>query len=66
MLECPPSPLEDRDARDDKGRRQGSDLASDNAAGGPVVNDASSCWREDPRLPVGELHRWMAIERPTW
>ena len=53
--EWPPSPLEKCDARNGNSRREGSDLASENAAGRAVMNDASSCWREDTRLPVGEL-----------
>src|ERR1700733_12081397 len=64
--EWPPSPLEECDACDGKSRREGSDLASENAAGRAVMNDTSSRWREDPRLPVGKLYGRMAIEGPAW
>ena len=63
--ECPPSPLEECDACDGKNRCKGSDLASENAAGGVVMNDTSSCWREDTRLPVSEPYSRMAVECPA-
>lgn len=63
--ECPPPPLEECNAYDGKSRREGSDLASENAAGRAVMNDASSCRREDTRLPVGELYGRMAVEYPA-
>ena len=63
--ECSPSPLEEYDAFYGKSRREGSDLASENAAGRAVMNDASSCWREDTRLPVGERYGRMAVECPA-
>jgi hypothetical protein len=63
--ECPPSPLEECDACDGKCRREGSDLASENAAGRTVMNDTSSRWREDTRLPVSEPYGRMAVECPA-
>ena len=59
--ECPLSPLEECDACDGKRRHEGSDLASENAAGRAVMNDTSSGWREDTRLPVAEPYGRMAI-----
>ena len=29
------------------------------------MSEASSCWREDTRLPVGEPYRRMAVECPA-
>ena len=63
--ECPPSPLEECDACEGKSRRDGSDLAGENAAGRPIMSDASSCWREDTRLPVGKPYGRMAVECPA-
>src|SRR5712692_1090063 len=63
--QCPPSPLEECDACDSKSRREGPDLAGENAAGRAVMNDTSSCWREDARLPVGEPCSRMAVECPA-
>ena len=63
--ECPPSPLEECDACDGKSRREGADLARENAAGRAVMNDTSSGRREDTRLPVGEPYGRMAVECPA-
>jgi hypothetical protein len=30
------------------------------------MNDTSSCWRADTRLPVSELYSRMAVECPAW
>ena len=62
----PPSPLEECDACDGKSRREGTDLASEDTAGRAVMNDTSSCWREDIRLPVGEPYGRMAVQCPAW
>jgi hypothetical protein len=61
----PLSPLEECDARESKSRREGRDLARDNAAGRVVMNDTSSGGRDDTRLPVGEPYIRMAVECPA-
>ena len=30
------------------------------------MNDTSSCWREDTRLPVSEPYSRMAVKCPAW
>lgn len=61
----PPPPLEECDDCHCESRREGSDLAGENAAGRAVMSDTPSGWREDARLPVGEPCSRMAVDRPA-